>query len=63
MNVFNQVSTTGDWRKIRIRDRPNISISVNDSGSHIETDLLIPVIKVELLFDPKFNMSKVIYAI
>ena len=54
--IFDKVSQEGKWRSLRVRDRPNLKISIRDGGSHIETDPCIPVVKIELLFDPKIPL-------
>ena len=62
-SVFDRVAKEGDWRIVR--ERPNVIISIKDSGSHLDqlAHSTIPVTKVELLFDPSYKMSNIITAI
>lgn len=62
-NFFNKIANSGNWRTLRTRDRPNIHVSVKDKGSHIDTEQHIPVIKIELLFDPQFKLGNVVQAL
>lgn len=63
-SIFDEENEIGEWRVIPTQGAKNIHISVKEQGcSKINTDSNIPVVKIELLFDPDFKLSDVIKAV